>query len=59
MAGPGFAALSPEERQKMAKKAARASKRSGKAHRWTPESAREASRRGHEARWGKKNEEAA
>ena len=54
--GRGWASLSPERRREIASKAGKEAHRLGHAHKWTPEQAREASRRGLEARWRKKEE---
>ena len=55
--GRGWASLSPERRKEIASKAGKEAHRLGHAHKWTPEQAREASKRGLEARWRKKEEQ--
>jgi general stress protein YciG len=42
----GFAALSPEERRAIGRRGAAALQASGRAHRWTPETASAAGRKG-------------
>lgn len=44
----GFAAMDPEQHRAIAKKAGKASADSGRAHKWSPEEAREAGRKGGE-----------
>ena len=46
----GFAAMSPETQRRIASEGGRASHESGRAHKWTTESARDAGRKGGQAR---------
>lgn len=46
----GFAAMSPETQRRIASDGGRASHESGRAHKWTSESARDAGRKGGQAR---------
>ena len=46
----GFAAMSPETQRRIASEGGRASHESGRAHKWTSESARDAGRKGGQAR---------
>lgn len=46
----GFAALSIERRKEISSQGGRTAHEEGRAHRWTPEQARAAALKGHEAR---------
>ena len=46
----GFAAMSPEKQREIASKGGRAAHEQGVAHEWTPEQAKEAGRKGGQAR---------
>lgn len=50
----GFALLTPEQRKEMGRKAGLKSSEGGKAHRFTPEEASEAGKRGSDARFKRK-----
>jgi len=50
----GFAAMDPEARRAISKRGGQASHQSGRGHEFSSEEAREAGRRGGEARWGPK-----
>ncbi len=46
MSGQGFASMSPEKKREIAAKGGRAAHALGTAHKWTPEEAAEAGRKG-------------
>ena len=53
----GFAAMGPEERREISRRGGTASHASGRGHEFNSAEAREAGRRGGEARWGRGREE--
>lgn len=47
----GFAAMDPEQHREISRRGGQASHESGRGHEWNEDEAREAGRRGGEARW--------